>query len=142
MHGRTNLFSFINFKLITYFLPFQFYFGDVNMQRDKWLIDQAKLDEGWIPMSVMLNFKMLASLSTDIDVILQSLEDSELMEISEDRKKIRRSPEKPLPEFNEEYRKAQEERTIYLKGFPSDTTVKNIKEYFKNDQMENIIVRN
>jgi len=102
------------------------------MQRDKFLIEQTKLDEGWIPMSVMLNFKMLAALSKDIDVILKALETSNLMEISEDKKKIRRSPQHPLPEYNEGYRKAQEARTVYVKGFPlNDTTIDKLKVFFE-----------
>ncbi|XP_015110676.1 la protein homolog [Diachasma alloeum] len=113
----------------------EFYFGDCNMQRDKFLIDQVKLDEGWIPMSIMLKFKALASISQNVETILKALEDSELMEISEDRKKIRRSPEKPLPVYDEAYKKAQEERSVYCKGFPlQGTTVQVLKEFFKDFQ--------
>lgn len=109
----------------------QYYFGNVNMQRDKFLIEQTKLDEGWIPMTVMLNFKLLANLSKNIDVILKALESSDLIEISEDKKKIRRSPNYPLPEYNEEYRKAQEARTVYVKGFPlTDTNIDKLKKFF------------
>lgn len=119
----------------------QFYFGDVNMQRDKFLIEQTRLDEGWVPMTVMLNFKILASLSKDIEAILNALEDSDLIEISEDRKKIRRSLDKPLPVYNDEYRKAQEARTVYLKGFPADSTIETLKSYFEStDNVESIIV--
>lgn len=101
------------------------------MHRDKFLIEQTKLDDGWIPMTTMLNFKQLTNLSKNVDVILKALEASDLMEISEDKKKIRRSPEHPLPEYNEEYRKAQEARTIYVKGFPqTDINIEKLKEFF------------
>ena len=121
----------------------EFYFGDVNMQRDKFLIEQTKLDDGWIPMNIMLNFKMLASLSKDIDVILKAVELSDIMEISEDKKKIRRSPEHPLPVYNEEYRKAQEAKTVYIKGFPlSDTNIEKLKTFFNDfEPFENIVMR-
>lgn len=100
------------------------------MQRDKFLIEQIKLDDGWVPMTVMLNFKQLINLSNNIDVILKALEASDLMEISEDRKKIRRSPKHPLPEYNEQYRKAQEARTIYVKGFPqTDMNIQKLKVF-------------
>ncbi|XP_012275074.1 la protein homolog isoform X2 [Orussus abietinus] len=109
----------------------EFYFGDVNMQRDKFLRAQTRLSDGWIPMSVMLRFKMLAALSTDMDVILKALESSELMEISEDRKSIRRSLKHPLPVYDEEYKKAQEARTVYVKGFPlKETTIEELKKFF------------
>ncbi|KOC63739.1 La protein like protein [Habropoda laboriosa] len=121
----------------------EFYFGDVNMQRDKFLIEQTKLDNGWVPMSVMLNFKMLTSISKDIDVILKAIESSEFMEISEDKKKIRRSPNHPLPVYNEEYRKAQEARTAYIKGFPlKDINIEKLKAFFSAyEPFENIIMR-
>lgn len=102
------------------------------MQRDKFLIEQTKLEDGWIPMTIMLNFKMLAALSTNVDIILKALETSDLIEISEDKKKIRRSPNHPLPEYNEEYRKAQEARTVYVKGFPlTGTTIEKLKLFFE-----------
>ncbi|KAG7197396.1 hypothetical protein KM043_018500 [Ampulex compressa] len=121
----------------------EFYFGDVNMQRDKFLIEQTKLDEGWVPMTVMLNFKMLAAMSTDVDVILKALESSDLMEVSEDRKKIRRSPKHPLPVYNEEYRKAQEAKTAYVKGFPlTEMTIDKLKTFFTSfEPFENIVMR-
>ena len=121
----------------------EFYFGDVNMQRDKFLIEQSKLDDGWIPMTVMLNFKMLASMSKDVDIILKALESSDLIEMSEDKKKIRRSPKHPLPVYNEEYRKAQEARTAYVKGFPlHDMNIEKLKNFFSAfDPFENIIMR-
>jgi lupus La protein len=82
-------------------------------------------------MTVMLNFKLLANLSKNVNVILKALETSDLVEISQDRKKIRRSSKHPLPEFNEEYRKAQEARTVYVKGFPTtDTSIEKLKIFF------------
>ncbi|XP_017885645.1 la protein homolog [Ceratina calcarata] len=121
----------------------EFYFGDVNMHRDKFLIEQTKLDNGWVPMSVMLTFKMLASMSKDADVILKAIESSDLMEVSEDKKKIRRSPNHPLPVYNEEYRKAQEAKTAYVKGFPlQDTNIEKLKAFFKDfEPFENIVMR-
>lgn len=112
------------------------------MQRDKFLIEQTKLDEGWIPMTIMLNFKLLASMSQDINVILEAVKSSELMEISEDRKKIRRSPKHPLPVYNEEYRKAQEAKTVYLKGFPlQGTTIEKLKTFLSDyEPFDNIVV--
>lgn len=101
------------------------------MQKDKFLIEQTKLDDGWIPMTIMLNFKQLINLSKNVDVILKALESSDLLEISEDKKKIRRSTSHPLPEYNEEYRKTQEAKTVYVKGFPlTDTTIEKLKVFF------------
>ncbi|KAK1134621.1 hypothetical protein K0M31_007403 [Melipona bicolor] len=109
----------------------EFYFGDVNMRKDEFLIRYTKLDNGWIPMTTMLRFRMLASMSRNVNVILKALESSELVEISEDKKKIRRSPKHPLPVYNAEYRKAEEARTIHVKGFPSvDSTIDKLLTFF------------
>lgn len=112
------------------------------MQRDKFLIEQTKLSEGWIPMEVMLKFKMLASLTQDIPTIVKALEASELIETSEDKTKIRRSLDHPLPVYDEEYRKAQEARTVYAKGFPlHGVTIDQLKTYFEPfEPIENIYV--
>ncbi|CAG5107603.1 Similar to La protein homolog (Aedes albopictus) [Cotesia congregata] len=120
----------------------EFYFGDVNLQRDKFLIEQIKLDEGWIPMTIMLQFKLLAAMSNDVETILKAVEQSDLMEISDNRKKIRRRVDKPLPLYNEEYRRSQTARTVYLKSFPQEVKLDELKEFFKDfGVVENIVMR-
>ncbi len=32
------------------------YFGNYNLPRDKFLLEQMKLDDGWIPMETMVKF--------------------------------------------------------------------------------------
>lgn len=85
----------------------EYYFGDINLPRDKFLQEKLKEDEGWVGLDVLLSFKRLASLSTDETVIAEAVEKAEdkLVEVSEDKKKLRRNPEKPLPEFNDERKK-------------------------------------
>lgn len=81
----------------------EYYFGDINLPRDKFMQEKIKEDEGWIPLDVLLTFKRLASLSTDPEVIVKAVEKSEsqLVQVSDDRKKLRRNPDQPLPEMNE-----------------------------------------
>jgi len=103
----------------------EFYFGDENIVRDKFILEAVKEDEGWISMENMLNFKRLADLSKDKKQILSALakSDSGLMEVNEEGEgKIRRSPEQPVPENNEETRKKREARTAYAKGFDKENT--------------------
>ncbi|XP_013115271.2 la protein homolog [Stomoxys calcitrans] len=111
----------------------EYYFGDSNLNRDKFLLDQiAKDSDGWVPISVLLTFKRLASLSTDAAVIAEACAKSDegLVEVSEDKSKIRRHPERPMPEHNEERRKDISSRTAYAKGFPLDSTMDELLEYF------------
>lgn len=111
----------------------EYYFGDANLNRDKFLLEQISKDEGgWVPFSVLLTFKRLASLSTDAEVIANALAKSDegLIEISEDKLKLRRHPERPVPEHNEERRKEIMSRTAYAKGFPLDIDMSELIEFF------------
>lgn len=123
----------------------EYYFGDINLCKDKFLQEQIKLDDGWIPMETMLKFNRLAQLSKDPAVITQALlkSSSSLMEVSEDGNKIRRSPNKPLPEMNEARRKELMSRTVYCKGFPQeDTKISQLLEFFpQHGDIDNVIMR-
>ena len=62
--------------------------------------------------------------------------------MSEDNKKVRRCPDVPVPEMNEERRKELSNRTVYAKGFPKDATLDDLLKHFKQyDHVENIIMR-
>ncbi|KAJ8968577.1 hypothetical protein NQ314_002242 [Rhamnusium bicolor] len=91
----------------------EYYFGDVNLPRDKFLQEKIKEDEGWVTLEVLLTFKRLANLSSDPEIIVSAVEKSEnkLVEVSEDRKKFRRNPEQPIPELDDERRKELMTRT-------------------------------
>lgn len=65
----------------------------------------------------MLKFNRLAQITKDIDEIAKALRDSELMDVSEDNKKIRRRLECPLPDNNLEYWQEIKKRTVYMVGF-------------------------
>ncbi|XP_026070266.1 lupus La protein [Carassius auratus] len=122
----------------------EYYFGDHNLPRDKFLKEQLQLDDGWVTLETMLKFNRLKSLTSDAALIVESLQKSKtgLLEISEDKTKIRRNPNKPLPEDNEEYRDALKHKSIYMKGFPLETTLDEIKEWFADKcTVENIYMR-
>ncbi|XP_043549625.1 lupus La protein [Chiloscyllium plagiosum] len=121
----------------------EYYFGDHNLPRDKFLKEQIKLDDGWIPLETLIKFNRLSRLTTDFTVIVEGLKKSKsgLMEISEDKTKIRRSPSKPVPEF-EEYKNSVKARSVYVKGFPTSATLDEIKGWFdETGPVENIQMR-
>lgn len=63
------------------------------------------------------------------------------LQISEDETEIRRDPNKPLPEMNEERRAEMATRTLYVKGFAKETKLDDILDFFnKLTVVENIIV--
>lgn len=124
----------------------EYYFGDYNLPKDKFLQEHIKKDDGWISMEVMLNFQRLRKLSDDPVVICDALlkSSSKLMEVSDDKKKIRRSPEKPLPELSDARRQEIISRSAYAKGFPTEgTTLDMLLEFFaKFGATDNVQMRN
>lgn len=122
----------------------EYYFGDSNLNRDKFLQEQISKDDGWVPVKTLLTFKRLEALSKDEKVIVDAIEKSDegLIEVSEDRSKLRRHPERPLPEQNEEHRKEVMTRTCYVKGFPLDVDMNALIDFFKDfDKVVNIVMR-
>lgn len=122
----------------------EYYFGDANLFRDKFLQTEVAKDEGWVPLTTMLTFKRLAALSSDAEVIVAALDKSDegLVEISGDRQRIRRHPERPLPEKNEETRKEIITRTAYVKGFGLESEMAAYIEFFDAyPKVTNIVVR-
>ncbi|KAG8229317.1 hypothetical protein J437_LFUL007125 [Ladona fulva] len=123
----------------------EYYFGNFNFPKDKFLQEQIKLDDGWIPLSTMLNFKRLAALTTDQDRIICALKKStaNLIEVDEEQKKIRRSVDKPAPLLTESRQKEIQSRTVYCKGFSKDNaSLDKLLEYFKQfGSVENVQMR-
>lgn len=139
-NGKTEL-SALESSIIR---QLEYYFGDSNLNRDKFLQEQISKDEGWVPVTTLLTFKRLQALSEDAKVIVDAIEKSDegLVQVSEDRAKLRRHPERPLPEQNEEHRKEVMSRTCYVKGFPLDSDMNALIEYFKDyEKVVNIVMR-
>jgi len=122
----------------------EYYFGDANLARDKFLSEEITKDNGWITLELLLKFKRMQALTSDAEVVCAALDTSDegLIEISEDRLKLRRHPERPLPEQNEETRKECITRTAYVKGFPLEAEMSELIEFFDNyDKVVNIVMR-
>lgn len=68
----------------------EYYFGDFNLPQDKFLQEKIKEKDGWVDIDTMLNFKRLAKISNDPQVILDALKgSSKLMEVNVENKEIR-----------------------------------------------------
>ncbi|KAI3431995.1 HTH La-type RNA-binding domain-containing protein [Psidium guajava] len=62
----------------------EYYFSDDNLVKDEFL--KAKMDtEGWVPISLIASFPRVTSLTTNIQFILESLRDSMIVEVQDDR---------------------------------------------------------
>uniref|UniRef100_A0A0M3HTZ3 Lupus La protein n=2 Tax=Ascaris TaxID=6251 RepID=A0A0M3HTZ3_ASCLU len=120
----------------------EFYFGDINLPRDRFLQDELKKDDGWVPLSTMIKFNRLAQMSTDVDVIAEALKHSKLIEVSDDKAKIRRDPKLALPENSLEYWQSIKHRTVYIKGFKVDSTLDEIQNFVKQfGEVDNVLMR-
>ncbi|XP_050714857.1 la protein homolog [Eriocheir sinensis] len=113
----------------------EYYFGDYNLPRDKFLQQEIKNDEGWVTLDTMTKFKRLASISSDKAAIAAALRNSgsSFIEVHEEGEKIRRAPSHPLPIFDDNLKEETKKRTIYCKGFAKDgsVTLDQLLEFFK-----------
>ena len=62
----------------------------------------------------MLKFPSLATITDDVAKIANALQESHLIELSEDKARIRRNQEIPLPENTLEYWQDIRKRTVYV----------------------------
>lgn len=109
----------------------EYYFGDINLSKDKFLQEETQKESGWVPLETMIKFNRLKQLSTDDQVIIDALKKStsELLEIDEENKKIRRS--RPLPENLSEFETNIKQNTVYVKGFAPEMTLDELYAFFE-----------
>jgi len=122
----------------------EYYFGNVNLSRDKFLKEKVKEDDGWVTLECLITFNRLQSLSMDFTEIITALEKSKtgILEIHSDKLKIRRSPSNPVPDPDDPIaRKASKMKTLYVKGFPTTYTLDDVQDFILSQQCQNIFVK-
>lgn len=122
----------------------EYYFGNNNLWRDKFLKEKIKEDEGWITLECLITFNRLQALTMDFDEIISALEQSKsgLLEIHEDKRKIRRSLANPLPDADDPVvRKAIKMKTLYVKGFPLTYTLDDVQDFILSQDCNNVFVK-
>jgi len=122
----------------------EYYFGNVNLWRDKFLKEKRLEDEGWVTIECLTTFNRLQTLSMDIEEIVKALEKSKtgLLEIHEDRIKIRRSLDKPLPDQDDPIlRKTSKMKTLFIKGFPLTYTLDDVQDFILSQECQNIFIK-
>ncbi|VDL94459.1 unnamed protein product [Schistocephalus solidus] len=80
-----------------------------------------------LPFDVLLKFKRLSSLTTDIDIIKKALSDSTLVEVGPEG--IRRAPSNPAPTTLNDALELHADKAVYAKGFPLDATLDEIMSW-------------
>jgi len=122
----------------------EYYFGNINLWRDKFLKEKREEDDGWVTIECLTTFNRLQSLSMDFDVIVNALEKSKtgLLEIHPSRTKIRRSLDKPLPDQDDPIlRKTSKMKTLYIKGFPQTYTLDDVQDFILSQECHNIFIK-
>ena len=106
----------------------EFYFSESNLRKDKFLQKEiSKTKDGFVGLDVLFTFNKLKALTTDAKEVSDALKDSDLVEVSKDGDKIRRSADLPADDTSKE-------RTLYVKGYPlddADVTIESVGDAFK-----------
>ena len=102
----------------------EFYFSDANFLKDKFLQEESKKNEGWIPISTIASFSRMKQLSEDLDLVTKCLSEgnSEIFEVDSESKNIRRKS--PIPENYD-----SSKLSLIASGFPEDATLDTILDF-------------
>lgn len=74
----------------------EYYFSDVNLTNDEFL--KSNMDEhGWVPVSLIANFPRVKNLTNNIELILDSLKNSSVVEVNGDKLRKRKEWARFLP---------------------------------------------
>uniref|UniRef100_A0A3Q0T9Q0 La-related protein 7 n=1 Tax=Amphilophus citrinellus TaxID=61819 RepID=A0A3Q0T9Q0_AMPCI len=103
----------------------EFWFGDVNLSKDRFLkklIDES--DNGYVDISVLASFNRMKQLTTDTKLIARALKNSSIVEVNLEGTKVRRQlPVGKLPND-------VDSRTVYVELLPKDVTHSWIERVF------------
>lgn len=122
----------------------EFYFGDVNLPKDKFLQEKIKEDDGWVTLECLTTFNRLKQLSTDLEEIKTALKKSKnkILEICEDDYKIRRSKDHPVPDWDDPMvRKEKQMKTLYMKGFPLSYSFDEIQDFLAENDASSVYIK-
>uniref|UniRef100_A0A8C5NHM1 La-related protein 7 n=1 Tax=Gouania willdenowi TaxID=441366 RepID=A0A8C5NHM1_GOUWI len=103
----------------------EFWFGDVNLHKDRFLkqlIDES--ENGYVDISVLASFNRMKKLTADTKLIARALKNSSVVEMNLDGTKVRR--QHPLGETPINV----DSRTVYVELLPKDVTHSWIEKVF------------
>lgn len=105
----------------------EFYLGDANLPKDKFLQEKVKQHpEGYVSLELIASFNKMKTITTDLALVVQAVEHSTVLQLSEDRKWVKRAS--PLPTSSD-----VDVRTIYIENLPKQAShdfVRNLLKRF------------
>ncbi|CAJ1372648.1 unnamed protein product [Effrenium voratum] len=76
----------------------RYYFSDKNLWKDEWLMNQLGDDgTGFIPADIIAGFNRVQQITSDVDLIVQSLKHISDLEVKEENGKVQVRRVEPLP---------------------------------------------
>ncbi|XP_034532456.1 la-related protein 7 isoform X2 [Notolabrus celidotus] len=103
----------------------EFWFGDVNMHKDRFLrklIDES--DDGYVDLSVLASFNKMKKLTSDTKLIARALKNSSTVEVNLEGNKVRR--QFPIGDIPSDV----DSRTVYVELLPKDVNHSWIERVF------------
>ena len=102
-----------------------FFFGDTNFRRDKFLREKAETGiERFVSISVLMTFNTLKALTSDASIVAKAVKDSNVVEVNEAGDSIRRkNPKLPAGSLND--------LRVFAGEFPPDTHWKEVRQAFQ-----------
>ncbi|XP_072261825.1 la-related protein 7 isoform X2 [Pyxicephalus adspersus] len=102
-----------------------FWFGDVNLHKDRFLREQIeKTRDGFIDISLLASFNKMKKLTTDAKLISRAVKNSSVVELNLENTKIRRRL--PLGEKPQDV----DDRTVYAELLPKNVSHSWIERVF------------
>jgi RNA recognition motif-containing protein len=102
----------------------EFYFGDSNLQKDRFLKQLMDADpEGYIDLHTVASFNKMRSLTTDFNVIVEAARASSILQLDHTNTKVKRIA--PVPKAVN-----TDARTVYAELFPADSTHASLERIF------------
>ncbi|XP_033611888.1 la-related protein 7 isoform X2 [Fukomys damarensis] len=102
-----------------------FWFGDANLHKDRFLREQIeKSRDGYVDISLLVSFNKMKKLTTDGKLIARALKSSSVVELDVEGTRIRRR--KPLGERPQD----EDERTVYVELLPKNVNHSWIERVF------------
>lgn len=100
----------------------EFYFGDANYPKDKFLLKEAKKGkDGFIALKTVTGFARMKKLTRSWRSVAHAVRDSDVVELSPDGRKLRRRHPLPAPKVHASWRKS-----VVVEGL-TDTSIDAIK---------------
>ncbi|XP_054419708.1 la-related protein 7 isoform X2 [Pteronotus mesoamericanus] len=102
-----------------------FWFGDANLHKDRFLREQIeKSRDGYVDISLLVSFNKMKKLTTDEKLIARALKSSAVVELDLEGTRVRRK--QPLGERPQD----EDERTVYVELLPKNVNHSWIERVF------------